>query len=220
MAKNLKGFAKRSLFFVKKILLFCYIQRWRFITYKKTNIEAGIIQMQGTKEAKSMFKVDEQILNDVKDSLAGGFANGELIIMGVSPSIEKTTFVCSLIDDICIKDRKKCVFLTSEMSVRKTVERLIEIHGNVKCDENGGDDYWERIIEAVADIGKAPLYIYDIDADRGFIEKCREISKSGKIDVIIIDYLQLPAVNSEAVNATQVSLKQLALELKCPVFAI
>ena len=138
-----------------------------------------------------MLKVNEQILNDVKDNLlnqekidglrtgfesldylTGGFANGELIIMGARPLMGKTTFACSLIDNICIKGRKKCVFLTLEMSVYKTVERLMRIHGIVKYDEDSGDDYWERIIKATDDIGKAPLYVYDmaVDAARGFIE--------------------------------------------------
>ena len=68
-----------------------------------------------------MVKVNEKLIENAKDSLLNaynfsgiktgfnnidflsyGLADGQLIILGARPSMGKTTFACSLIDNVCI----------------------------------------------------------------------------------------------------------------------
>ena len=95
------------------------------------------------------------------DFFTDGFANGQLIILGARPSMGKTTFACSLVDNVCVKDGKSCVFYTSEMSVNRTIERIIRIHGDVKYDEKDGEVYTEKIKSASEKVKKARLWLDD-----------------------------------------------------------
>lgn len=156
------------------------------------------------------------------DFFTDGFANGQLIILGARPSMGKTTFACSLVDNVCVKDGKSCVFYTSEMSVNRTIERIIRIHGDVKYDEKDGEVYTEKIKSASEKVKKARLWLDDtcVGNPPEFIEKCREIGKTERIDLIIIDYLQLFESDTRHLENTLGSLKELAVELDCPVFVL
>ena len=191
-----------------------------------------------------MIKVDEQLVENSKakllntdefvgiqtgfnnlDALSEGFANGQLIIMGARPAMGKTTFACSLLDNVCINGGKNCIFFTSDMSVQQTVERMIRLHGNVKLFEDfeeKGEDFADRIIESTAALGKANLWVDDTSVGGGdeFIEKCRQIGKDERIDLIIIDHLQLFESDMRDLNGLLMSLKQLAMEVSCPVLVL
>lgn len=57
------------------------------------------------------------------DVLTGGFANGDLIIIGARPAMGKTALACSLIDNVCMNGGNKCVLLTTKNSAQQTIER-------------------------------------------------------------------------------------------------
>ena len=89
-------------------------------------------------------KIDSKMVNEIKtqmiepseftgiktgfnnlDYFTDGFANGDLIIMGARPSMGKTTFALSLVDNVCVRDGKSCVLFTSEMPTNQTIERIV-----------------------------------------------------------------------------------------------
>ncbi|WP_049962513.1 DnaB-like helicase C-terminal domain-containing protein [Oribacterium sp. FC2011] len=156
------------------------------------------------------------------DHFTGGFANGQLIIMGARPSMGKTTFACSLINNVCVKDGKSCVFYTSEMSANQILYRLIRMHGNVKYYEKDGEEYIEKIKDASDKVEKARLWLDDTCVGKPFefILKCREIGKTERVDLIIIDYLQLFENSTSHLDDELRSLKKLAEELNCPVLVL
>lgn len=155
------------------------------------------------------------------DTVTNGFANGQLIIIGGRPAMGKTTFACSLIDNLCIGDDKSCIFYTGQMTARQIAERLIRIHGNVNRYDNNIKKISERIIKAALDVEKANLWVDDGNVATGedFIESCREIGKQKRINLVIVDDLQLLVSKTESLNRFYMDLKRLAEQLNCPVVA-
>jgi replicative DNA helicase len=156
------------------------------------------------------------------DSLTGGFANGQLIVMGGRPGMGKTTFTCSLIDNICLNDNKSCVFFSSEMTKKQTIDRLMRIHSNIKYYERDPDEIADRLINSAAVMEKAKLRIdtaYICDCD-GFIESCKNDGRKERVDLIIIDYQELLEGDKRHLSRELLGLKELAEELDCPVLVI
>lgn len=156
------------------------------------------------------------------DSFSGGFANGQLIILGARPAMGKTTFACSLIDNVCINGGKTCVLCMCEMYAQRTIEKLIRLHGNVKYSEKEGRSFNDCIMRAAADLNRSKLWINDtcVCATDEFITYCRQIGENERIDLVIIDYLQLLEGETEKLGGVLLSLKQLAVELDCPVLVL
>lgn len=155
------------------------------------------------------------------DSLTGGFANGQLIVLGGRPGMGKTTFACSLIDNICLNDNKSCILFSSEMTKKQTIDRLMQIHSNIKYHERDPDEIADRLINSAAVMEKANLWVDDGNVATGedFIESCREIGKQKRIDLVIVDDLQLFVCKTKSLDRHYMELKRLAEELNCPVVA-
>lgn len=157
------------------------------------------------------------------DSISEGFANGQLIVLGSRPSMGKTTFACSLIENVCVNGAKSCALFSAEMSARQIIERLIRIHGNVKYSDKEGTRFTDCVSRATADLENAEIWIDDnrtAGAGDDFIESCRQIGKSERIDLVIIDYIQLFESETKDLSGLLMSLKQLAVELDCPVLVL
>jgi replicative DNA helicase len=92
------------------------------------------------------------------------------------------------------------------------------------------DDEWGRLSEAVDKLGKAPIYIDEspgLSPSEVRARARRQARISGKLGLIIIDYLQLMSGNggNEENRATVLGeisrgMKALAKELGCPVIAL
>ncbi len=156
------------------------------------------------------------------DSFTNGFANGQLIILGGRPSMGKTTFACSLIDNVCIIGGKSCALCMCEMSARQTIERLIRLHGNVKYSDKEGPEFTDCVKRATEDFESTRLWIDDTSVGIGdeFIESCRRIGEDERIDLVIVDYLQLFESETKDLSGLLMNLKQLAVELDCPVLVL
>lgn len=159
------------------------------------------------------------------DRLINGFGKGQLIVLGARPAMGKTTFACSVIDNVCIKEKKSCVYFSPAYSKESIVQRLIRIHGGIKSRE----DDLEKVSGSASDIVDSPLWIDDTPAiyvDE-VIQKCRELRKSKEIDLIVVDYLQLVSDMIEKENSTLAQqkqiigkLKHLAEELNCAILVL
>ncbi len=191
-------------------------------------------------ENNMIIKVDTQLVSETKDmilnsefrgiptgfkgldSYTGGFGNGELIIMGARPGMGKTTFACSLINNVCINKGLNCILISLEMYAKHIIERLINIHGDVSKNDKIENGYTDRIIAAANDVEKANLWINDsctCTIDK-YIEKCMSIGRKEKINLIIIDYLQLIEHRNIDLKKLLMKLKQLAIDLDCPIFVL
>ena len=157
------------------------------------------------------------------DSLTGGLANRELIVMGARPGMGKTTFAYSLLDNVCINGGKRCVMYTGENSAETALQHIIRIHANVGHDESNSEEYADKIIKAAEAVRKAELWIVDscYDVHERFYKECRDIAGASdrRIDLIIIDDFACFVGNSDS-SGTISELKHLAEEQNCPVFVL
>jgi replicative DNA helicase len=90
------------------------------------------------------------------------------------------------------------------------------------------EDEWIRIIEAMAPLSKAKVFIDDTPGI-SLMEmkaKCRKLKMEKGLDLVLIDYLQLMQLDSkyenrqQEISAISRGLKGLAKEMDCPVLAL
>ena len=166
------------------------------------------------------------------DNLLIGLQRSALIILAARPSIGKTTLALNIARNAAI-NQKACVAIFSvEMSQNEIVQRFLSSESDVPSMHvrlgRFTEDEERRIMEASGVLSEAPIYIDDSPQLRviDIRSKARRLYFQHKIDLIIIDYLQLLKGNGRSENRVQElseitrSLKALARELNVPVLAV
>jgi replicative DNA helicase len=173
------------------------------------------------------------------DELTHGLHNGQLVIVAARPSMGKTTFALNILRNITVgrpgfPAGHGAVFFSLEMP-------KIEIVTNVLCSMahinshhlRGGHvsrDQEEQLWAAAEILGSQKIFIDDTPGltTMELRGKARRLKAEGKIDCILIDYLQLMGGDAgsnqkarhEVVAEISRSLKALARELEVPVIAL
>lgn len=171
------------------------------------------------------------------DALTGGLQPGNLIIVAGRPSMGKTSFCLNIAEHLALREKKAVAIFSLEMSLIETMMRMLcsEARVNLHQVRRGflGKSDWLKITSAAAKFHDADLYI-DQSSNLSLLEmKSRarrlssELTSRGKrLEIIIIDYLQLMQGRSRAENRQQEiaevsrSLKGLSRELNVPVVAL
>ncbi|HOG19163.1 MAG TPA: replicative DNA helicase [Salinivirgaceae bacterium] len=165
------------------------------------------------------------------DYLTNGWQSSDLIIVAARPSMGKTAFVLSMARSISIEHQIPVAFFSLEMSSVQLVNRLIagecEINANKLRSGNLQDWEWQKLEQRLKNLRDSKLFIDDTAAIsvselRG---KCRRLVYEHKIELIIVDYLQLMTAGQQASREQEVatisrSLKALAKELNVPIIAL
>jgi len=159
------------------------------------------------------------------DSTLVGMNSGDLIIIGARPSVGKTAFATNLAVNASSKNKTVAVF-ELEMSKEQVVSRILSSEAfvdNYKL-RSGilTDDDWSRITDAGSRISECDLYFDDTPSISVTTMKAK-LRKLKKLDLVIIDYLQL--IHTDRVNLNRVNevseisrnLKIMAKELGVPV---
>lgn len=170
------------------------------------------------------------------DEFIGGLQPGNLIICAARPSMGKTAFVLQLADFIAKIGRVPVVF-SLEMDSEQLTRRLISVNSGIKATvlTNGDldDDDWNCFHEVIVELGQSNLFIDDSNAATvsDISAKANRLkAKLGKLDLIVIDYIQLmqgaskrqksdPNRTQEISEITR-GLKLLAKFLSVPVVAL
>ena len=179
------------------------------------------------------------ILNNIKgirtgledlDSLTGGFRNGELICIAGRPAMGKTALSLKTVMTTCMRDGKTCLYFTLAETGVELMRRLVMMDARVNSyywektlDENLKKEIENGIKESAHIIGQTNLFINDNACRIGrIIKTCRQLNKDGKIDVVIVDYLQIIKNDGHSKNSEKslVRLKKLAKEINCPVIVL
>ncbi len=163
-----------------------------------------------------------------------GLQPSDLIIIAARPSVGKTAFALNLALNIGkLKERPHIAFFSLEMGVEQLVMRLLSCQAQVdntsmrKGDLNSQD--WEKLQHAVKALGETNIYFDDSGTVKvtELRSKCRKLKQEDKLDLIIIDYLQLLSGSAEyrgnrVQEVSEISrvLKEMARELKVPVVAL
>ncbi len=160
------------------------------------------------------------------------FQPGELVIVAARPSIGKTSFALSMALEIAKKGKVVSIF-SLEMPFDQIALRLLCMEGeiNVKAAREGSltESEYEKLISAANSLEKLKIYIDDSAsltvADlRAKLQKLK-MDNDGKLDLVLVDYLQLMhekndkrEAGNRALEVSQISrgLKILAKDLNVP----
>jgi replicative DNA helicase len=166
------------------------------------------------------------------DNLTAGFHPGELIVIAGRPSMGKTALALTIARNAAVDNKHGVGIFSLEMSNQALAMRLL-------CAEARVDSHLVRTARLpskqlrklsihVGTLAEAPIYI-DESATATVLEvrsKARRLMAEHKIELIIVDYLQLMQGPRNVENRQQEisvitrSLKALAKELNIPVIAL
>lgn len=167
------------------------------------------------------------------DRVTSGWQRSDLVIIAARPSMGKTAFVLSMTRNMAIDHQQGVALFSLEMSSVQLVNRLIVSETELSSDKirNGKLEpfEWEQLEYKIKKLVEADIFIDDTPAISVFElrAKCRRLMSQQKVDIIIIDYLQLMTGPAETkgnreqeVSMISRSLKGIAKELNVPIIAL
>jgi replicative DNA helicase len=166
------------------------------------------------------------------DDITAGFQPSDLIIVAARPSMGKTAFVLNVAQNAALDHTTPVAVFSLEMSKESVVQRLLTSEGRVDAQRlrkgKLQDEEFVRLGRAAGLLSQAPIWIDDTPG-MNLLElrsKARRLKMEAKIQLLIVDYLQLMQGPSGAESRQQEisyisrSLKALARELEIPVLAL
>lgn len=185
----------------------------------------------------------EQVLDNVTgldtrykalNSYTLGLQPSDLMIIAARPGVGKTAFALNLALYVgSLGTKPHIAFFSLEMGVEQLLLRLLSAQSSIsntklrKADLSSTE--WERLQTAVKNLKDTNIY-FD---DSGTVEvmdlrsKCRKLKQNNKLDLVIVDYLQLLSGSGvyrgnrvQEVSEISRVLKEMARELKVPVVAL
>ncbi len=167
------------------------------------------------------------------DAKTSGLQRSDLIILAARPAMGKTAFALSLALNAAIKGGASVMVFSMEMAKEQLGQRLLSMESKVEMQKlkTGRLERrdWDDVNVALEVLSGAEIFIDDT-AGISIMEmksKCRRLKAEKKLDLIIIDYLQLmnPEGRSldsrtQEISVISRNLKLLARELNCPVIVL
>lgn len=167
------------------------------------------------------------------DEMTSGFHPSDLVILAARPSMGKTAFALNLALNAAMKEQKGVLIFSLEMSSSQLLQRLLAIEAGIGLQKirNGflGEDDWGKLGIASAKLANAEINIADVPNVNVLEIRsiARRLKAAGKLDMILIDYLQLIRGNSgksdnrqQEISDISRSLKGIARELDIPIIAL
>jgi replicative DNA helicase len=167
------------------------------------------------------------------DRMTSGLQPGDLVIVAGRPSMGKTAFAMNVAEHVAIEQGLPVAVFSMEMGAVQLAMRMLGSVGmldqhRMRTGKLLADD-WPRVTHAVQRMQNAQLFI-DETPGLTVVElraRARRLARQcGRLDLIVIDYLQLMSASGAGENrATEISeisrsLKSLAKELSCPIMAL
>jgi replicative DNA helicase len=166
------------------------------------------------------------------DRVTAGWQKSDLIVLAARPGMGKTAFVLSMARNISVDYKRPVAIFSLEMTGVQLVTRLIASESQLSADKlkkgDLRDHEWQQLHSRITNLMDAPLYIDDTPALSIFElrAKARRMKQQHKIQLIIIDYIQLMQAGNDKGNREQEisnisrSMKSLAKELNVPIIAL
>jgi replicative DNA helicase len=173
------------------------------------------------------------------DERTSGLQKSDLVILAARPSMGKTSLAMNVAENAAVKDKKVVAMFSLEMSRESLLLRLLCSQARVDAHKLrtgflSRDDY-NKLVEALGRLADSPIFIDDTPGINisEMRAKARRLQhqQGGRLDLVIVDYLQLMAGTpiaggrkyenrTQEVSAISRGLKMLAKELQVPVLAL
>ena len=165
------------------------------------------------------------------DTMTQGFQRSDLIIVAGRPSMGKTAMTLQVAVEIAAKAEEPVVFFSLEMSEEQLALRMLASDSKIDSSRlragRLSPDEWGKLAASQEHLSGLPVFIDDnaMTSISEIRSKCRKLKgEHGSIGGVFLDYLQLMGGGDhnrvqELSHFTR-SLKALAREIDCPVFAL
>ena len=169
--------------------------------------------------------------NDL-DEMLTGLQPSDLIIIAARPSMGKTSFALNIAQHVGISGAKGVGVFSLEMSKQQLVLRLLAAEARIGLRrlQTGyfPEAMYPNLVAASGRLSNAGIYIDDSSSlsVTDIRAKARRLRAQGKLDLVIVDYLQLMHERTRVENRQQEiakisrSLKALGRELGVPIIAL
>jgi replicative DNA helicase len=171
------------------------------------------------------------------DAMLRGIEAPGLYVIAARPGLGKTAFATDLIYNILSKDNNlRGMFFNLEMFGMQITMRMISQQAGIPRDDvnegnftdSAGEMNMGKVMQATGEISELDLYIDDtpgLTAGQIYAKCQREIAANGRIDFIVIDYLQLMGSDGDlnrtrAIGQITQDLKLVAKKLRIPVILL
>lgn len=154
----------------------------------------------------------------VIDEQLNGFEDGKYYILAARPSMGKTTFLLNLLLNMARKGIK-VAFFSYEMNKEQVVAKLLAIISGINGKRlKTGDlsaDEWIKYEKSITELSSLPIEVYDV-MELGtndvmvMLDRCRTLKKEGKLDIVMLDYVQLLKNSKEKSSETTAVLSSVS----------
>ncbi len=167
------------------------------------------------------------------DKLVIGFKPGEMFVLAARPSIGKTSLALNFIRNVALRGKQRSVaFFSLEMTAEQITRRLLCTEAQISetrfFDGSFKPNEMPKLTQAVGIYKKAKIFI---DPTGGLTiselrAKARRLKMMEKIELIVIDYLQLmhsgDKTESRQQEVADISsgIKRLAKDLSVPILVL
>ncbi len=166
------------------------------------------------------------------DKTLGGFKPGDLVIIAARPGVGKTALLLNFTHRMALAG-KKVGFFSMEMGKEQLAMRMLSMASSIPTERvdhgNFSEDELGRLHAAYTELAALPIYFDDTSVlnIRSLRNRARRLKQQDKLDVMMLDYLQLMdgmRHSGELNRVQEVSdisrgMKQIARELKIPLIA-
>ena len=169
------------------------------------------------------------------DEMTGGMHPGEMIIIAARPSMGKTSFAMNIVENVAVDQNRPCAVFSLEMTADSLVQRLICSRAkiNMRALMSGqflNQGSFQQMTRAASALAGSKIFIDDTPALSilDLRSKARRLHEMHKIEMIMVDYLQLcrstsrRAQDNRQQEIAEISsgLKALAKELSLPIIVL
>lgn len=163
-----------------------------------------------------------------------GFHKGDFILLAGRPAMGCTSLMLQIANQVATYQQKRVLYFHLELTKEIVSKRLISQEAMVEyaylLKGKLTESEWEKVLKGAERIKHSQLIIDDTPllSINELQEKCRQFQKEQKVELIIIDYIQLLRVTERGKRASKNQeleviargLRELAIELNVPIIAI
>ena len=167
------------------------------------------------------------------DRMTHGLHRGEMIVIAARPSMGKTSLAMNIAEHVAVDQKRPVGVFSLEMTAASLTLRMLCSRSKINMhDARNGmleDSSFANMTRSASDMMKSPLFIDDaagLDI-LGLRTRARHMAQQHKVELIIIDYIQLLRSSSRRSENRQQEIadissriKALAKELDVPVVVL